>query len=67
MVTLATTCLLVIAGVTVWAQEEEEDFCAAACREEKERCVTSCGARGNPIACESRCEDEAEDCLLRCD
>ena len=67
MVTLVTACLLVITGFTAWAQDEEESPCAAACREAKEECVTSCGVHGNPIECEARCQDEAEDCLLQCD
>ena len=69
MVTLATACLLAVgmAVFTAWAQDEEEGACAAACREAKERCVTSCGAHDNPVECDARCQEEAEDCVEQCE
>ena len=67
MVTLATACLLVMAVFTAWAQDEEEASCAAACREAKEQCVTSCGAHDDPIECDARCQEEAEDCVEQCE
>ena len=67
MVTLATACLLVMAVFTAWAQDEEEASCAAACREAKERCVTTCGAHDDPIECDARCQEEAEDCVEQCE
>ncbi len=69
MVTLATAGLLAVgmAVFTAWALDEEEGSCAAACREAKERCLTSCGAHSNPIECDDRCEEEAEDCVEQCE
>ena len=66
--TLAATCLLAVgmSVFTAWALDEDEGSCAAACREAKERCVTSCGTHSNPIECDDRCEEEAEDCVERC-
>ena len=69
MVTLATACLLAVgmAVFTAWALDEEEGSCAAACREAKEQCVTSCGAHDDPIECDARCQEEAEDCVEQCE
>ena len=69
MVTLATACLLAVgmAVFTAWALDEEEGSCAATCREAKERCLTSCGTHSNPIECDDRCEEEAEDCVEQCE
>jgi len=69
IITLATACLLAIGMVvfTAWAQDEEEGSCTAACHEAKERCLTSCGTHSNPIECDDRCEEEAEDCVERCE
>jgi hypothetical protein len=66
MVTLAVVCLLVMAVFTAWAMEGEEGSCAAACREAKDRCVTSCGANSDPIECEDQCERQAQECLEQC-
>ena len=68
MVTLAPACLLAVgmSVFTAWALDEEENSCAAACRDAKERCLTSCGTHSNPIECDDRCEEEAEDCADRC-
>ena len=67
MVTLATACLLVTAGFTAWALDEEERSCAAACSEAKEQCVESCGAHDNPKECEARCQEENQDCVRQCE
>ena len=68
LATVAVAFMLAIgiAFFAAWAQDEGEDSCAAGCREAKERCLTSCSSHGNPMQCDARCEEEAEDCEERC-
>jgi hypothetical protein len=66
LITLTMACLLALAGDTALAQEGA-DSCTAACRVAKERCVTACGEHDNPIECEARCTDQAQDCVEQCE
>ena len=60
------SALVALAVFAASAQIGDEDPCRSACREELSRCLSSCGARSNPIECESRCQDQIEDCEERC-
>jgi hypothetical protein len=68
---LVIVAVLAAAGlVTAWSfansQVIHDDSCRKACYEQKARCVTACGQRGNAIECEERCSDELVDCTREC-
>jgi hypothetical protein len=65
-VLLLVTGLLGVWGFGAWAQVIDADACERACYEQKSACITSCGEDNDPVECEGRCEDEAEDCLAEC-
>ncbi len=63
---IAASCLMVL-GFAASAQDEGRDACVEACREQNADCVSACGAHGDPIECEERCDDAVEDCIRNCD
>ena len=66
LVALTTACLLAMAGYPALALDQEYDACAAACRAAKVQCISSCGEQDNPMECDARCEEQAQQCLEQC-
>jgi len=66
MIGLTVACLLAMASGPAWGQEPDE-ACTAACRAAREQCVTECSEHDDPIECDARCKEQADDCLDRCE
>jgi len=57
---------LSLAVIAATAQIGDQDPCRTGCREIHARCVTTCGQHSDPIRCEERCEEEAQQCESSC-
>ena len=57
---------LSLAVIAATAQIGDQDPCHAGCRETHARCVTTCGEHSDPIGCEERCDEEAQQCESSC-
>jgi len=64
--TLIAVCLIAMAGSPASALDEEYDACEAACRAAKVQCITSCGEHDDPMECDARCEEQAQECREEC-
>lgn len=58
--------LLGLAVIAATAQIGDQDPCRTGCRETHARCVTTCGQHSDPIGCEERCTEEAQQCESSC-
>lgn len=48
------------------AQVIDGDACTAACHDEHDACVESCGDGTDPVECDDDCRDALEDCVDAC-
>ena len=58
--------LVGVALFAATAEVGEEDSCREACQSTHIACVSTCSAHSNPIECESRCNEERDDCNEGC-
>jgi hypothetical protein len=65
LLSIACLALALPAGVP-YAQTMGESECREACAEQRRTCVERCAEHPDPIDCEARCDDAAEDCAASC-
>ena len=64
---------LAVGSALVWSAAAgaqvaiDANACQKVCMKQKAQCISACSDDDNPVECEGGCEDEAEDCLARCD
>jgi hypothetical protein len=63
---LISTLLAALASLSSSAEVIDLTACQQACDEQQSACIEARGEEDNPIECEMRCEDQAEDCQPRC-
>jgi hypothetical protein len=66
---LALGALLIALGITAWwttSQAQDEESCKAACDQQQEECLETCGEHPNPVECSSQCRDDGWSCRNHC-